>query len=80
MLDSISDISEYFQQYSSYFEMLNLHPGKNPNSNLKTTALVILQSSVIALLLNYHHILNRNFHLNFRICRSQVRVQSHSEL
>lgn len=34
MLDGISDISEYFQQYFAYFEMFNLHPGKNPNSNV----------------------------------------------
>lgn len=45
MLDGIGDISEYFQQYSSYFKMFNLYPGKNPNSNVpmsEKTPLVII--------------------------------------
>lgn len=34
MLDGMSHISEYLQQYSPYFEMFNLHLEKNANSKV----------------------------------------------
>ena len=46
----------------------------------KKVHFVTIQSSVIALFLNYQCILNTNSHLRFRICKSQVKVQFHNEL
>lgn len=61
MLDGTSDISEYLQQYSSYFDVFNVHSGKNPNSKVpEGKKIPLVTRSVMPLFLNYHHILNTN--------------------